>query len=256
MKRPLLIFTSIIILLFTGACAQRTAIKEKQYKITELERQLELEHQEEKKLLDKIEETNIEIEACKTINQNLTENLQKLSGQSQKLKADIDKQRSVLNLQGQVIKLLDDTKQSIESSLKDQIAAQGIEVKQAHDQIRVVLVDNVLFDSGSVEIKSEGKKMLLVLAETLRTNKTNQIVVHGHTDNIPPGPILRKSFPSNWELSAARAASVVRFLQHEGKLDTKQLSLKAYGSTAPVASNQTEKGRMQNRRIEIVLDNP
>lgn len=256
MKKLPLIFAFIIILFFTGACASKSVIKEKQNRIAELEKQLELGQQEGLNLLDKIEGVKVEIEACKTINQNLTENLQKLSGQSQKLKENIDKQRSVLNLQDQVIKLLDDTKQSIETSLKDQISAQSIEVKQAHDQIMVVLVDNVLFDSGSVEIKSEGKKMLLVLAETLRISKTNQIIVHGHTDNIPPGASLRKRFPSNWELSAARAASVVRFLQYEGNLDPLQLSLKAYGSTIPLASNQTEKGRMQNRRIEIVLDHP
>jgi chemotaxis protein MotB len=95
-----------------------------------------------------------------------------------------------------------------------------------------------------------------VLAEALRKNKTNHIVVQGHTDNVPPGSSLRRRFPSNWELSAARAAAVVRFLQHEGKLNPKQLSLKAYGPYAPVASNNTEKGRMKNRRIEIVLDQP
>ena len=96
--------------------------------------------------------------------------------------------------------------------------------------------------------------MLLLLAETLAKNKTNKIVVNGHTDDIPPGPVLRKRFPSNWELSAARAAAVVRFLQDEGNLDPGQLSLKAYGQYDPVASNDTENGRMQNRRIEIVLD--
>ena len=216
MKITRSIFAFIIILFFTGACSTKTA---------DLEKQLMLKQQKETKLLEKIENMNGEIKACKTINQNLTENLQKLSGQSQKLKEDLDKQKSVLNLQDQVIKLLDDTKQSIESSLKAQISAQGIEVKQSDDQIRVVLVDNLLFDSGSVEIKNEGKNMLLALAEALRTDKTNQIVVHGHTDNVPPGPLLSKRFPSNWELSAARAASVVRFLQLDGKLDTKQLAL-------------------------------
>lgn len=247
MKRAPIIFVYIFFITLTGSCTSR---------IAELEKQLELGQQKESKLLEKIEKMNSDIEACKTINQNMTENLQKLSGQSQKLKEDIDKQRSVLKLQDQVIKLLDDTKKSIESSLMEQISAQGIEVKQADDQIRVVLIDNVLFDSGSVDINEEGKKMLLILAETLSTNKTNQIIVQGHTDNIPPGASLSKRFPSNWELSAARAASVVRFLQNEGGLDPKQLSLKAYGSTAPVASNDTEKGRMQNRRIEIILDHP
>ena len=251
MKITRLIFVFIFIISFSGACA--SGIFTKGNKITELEKQLELEREGKKKLIDNM---NAEIEACKTINQNLTENLQKLSGQSQKLKENIDKQKTVLQLQDQVIKLLDDKKQSIESSLKDQISALGIEIKESEDQIKVVLLDQVLFDSGSVDIKKGGKEMLLALAETLRKDNTTQIVVHGHTDDVPPGPSLRKRFPSNWELSAARAASVVRFLQTEGNLDPKQLSLKAYGSFAPVASNQTEEGRMKNRRIEIVLDQP
>lgn len=256
MKRIRLVCAYIIISLLMGACAPITFFNKKQNRIIELERQLELGQQEESELIDKIEETNGEIEACKIINQNLTANLQRLLKRSQNLKANLDKQKSVVNLQDQVIKLLDDTKQSIELSLKDHILAQGVEIKQVEDQLKVVLVDKFLFDSGSVEINSEGKKMLFILAETLREIKANQIVVHGHTDNIPPGSSLRKRFPSNWELSAARAAAVVRFLQHEGNMDPEQLSLKAYGPFAPVASNQTENGRMQNRRIEIVLDQP
>ena len=254
MKKPLKIFIYIMILLLSGACTPKSVIKENQNRIAKLESQLELERHEKSGLLKNIENKNGEIEACKTINQNLTENLQKLSGQSQQLKENLDKQKSVLHLQDQVIKLLDDTKQSIEKSLKDQISAKGIEIEQANTQLKVVLVDKFLFDSGSVDINDEGKKMLLALAETLRKNNTNQIVVNGHTDNVRPGPILRKRFPSNWELSAARAAAVVRFLEKEGKLDPKRLSLKAYGPYSPVASNQTEKGRTQNRRIEIILD--
>ena len=256
MKIIRLLFACVTIFLLMVACAPKSIIKENQSKIIELERQLELGQKEKAELSNKIDETKSKIEACKLLNQNLTSNLQKLLERSQNLKSDLNKQKSVVNLQHQVIKLLDDTKKSIESSLKDQISAQGIEVKQAEDKLKVVLVDKVLFDSGSVDINEEGKKMLLVLAETLRENKTNHIVVQGYTDNIPPGPVLRKRFPSNWELSSARAAAVVRFLQHEGKMDPKRLSLKAYGQYAPVASNETEDGRTQNRRIEIVLDQP
>ena len=146
MKKTLLL---AIIIFLTGACAPR---------IAKLEKQMEVEHQEKARLLEKIDNMDSELDACKTINQNLTENLQKLSGQSQKLKENLNKQKSVLHLQNQVIKLLDDTKKSIESSLKDQISAMGIEIKQSEDQLKVVLVDQVLFDSGSVDIKGEGKK--------------------------------------------------------------------------------------------------
>ena len=254
MKKAPILIACIIVFCFTGACAHRSADKENLIRIAELERELELRHHEETKLIDKINSMTSEVEACKTINQNLTENMQKLSGQSQKLMENIDKQRSVLNLQDQVIKLLDDTKQSIEKSLKDQISAQGIEIKQDTAQLKVVLVDKFLFDSGSADINEEGKKMLLILSGSLRENNTNQIVVIGHTDDVPPGPSLRKRFPSNWELSAARAAAVVRYLQNEGRLDPERLSLKAYGEYAPVTSNETEQGRTQNRRIEIILD--
>ena len=256
MKKTRLILICLTVFLLMASCASKSIIKVNQDKIAGLEKKLELDQQEKSELHNKMEDMDSKIKACKIINQNLTANLQKLLERSQDLKTDLNKQKSVVNLQDQVIKLLDDTKKSIESSLKDQISAQGIEVEQAKDKLKVVLVDKMLFDSGSVDLNEEGKKMLLVLAETLRQNNTNHIVVHGYTDNIPPGPILRKRFPSNWELSAARAAAVVRFLQHEGKMDPKRLSLKAYGQYAPVASNQTEDGRTQNRRIEIVLDQP
>jgi chemotaxis protein MotB len=70
---------------------------------------------------------------------------------------------------------------------------------------------------------------------------------------MPLGPALKEKFPSNWELSVARAAAVVRFLQKEGRLQPERLSARGYSFYQPVASNETKEGRHQNRRIEIVL---
>jgi chemotaxis protein MotB len=78
-------------------------------------------------------------------------------------------------------------------------------------------------------------------------------VVEGHTDNKPLGPTLKERFPSNWELSTARAAAVVRFLQEEGLLQPERLSARGYSFYRPLATNDTEEGRHQNRRIEIIL---
>ena len=158
-----------------------------------------------------------------------------------------------IQLQGQVIQLLDDTKKTIETSLKDQIAAQEIEVVEEDDKLKVIFVDKILFDSGSANINDRGMELLQIMAGPLKNNKDQDIVVEGHTDDIPLSPGLKKRFPSNWELSTARASAVARFCQEEGGIDPQRLSAHGYSFYRPVAPNDTEEGRRQNRRIEIIL---
>lgn len=183
--------------------------------------------------------------------------LEKLNKQlvqnNEKLQRDVQKQKSVLVLQEKVIQLLDDTKKTIESSLKDQIAAKDIEVVESNDQLKMVLVDTILFESGSTKLSEEGKALLSVIAKSIKDYKNQRIVVEGHTDNKPIKSRLKNKFPSNWELSAARASAVVRFLELQGMVDPQKLSAQGYSYYHPVASNQTEQGRRQNRRIEIIL---
>jgi chemotaxis protein MotB len=182
----------------------------------------------------------------KKINQQQQDNIDTL-------KMELEKRKSVIQLQGKVIQLLDDTKKTIETSLKDQIAAQEIEVVEVDDKLKVIFVDRILFDSGSVEINPRGKELLMIMAGSLKDNKEQNIVVEGHTDNVPLSPALRKRFPSNWELSTARAATVARFFQEEGGIAAEKLSARGYSFYRPVASNETAEGRHQNRRIEIIL---
>ena len=169
------------------------------------------------------------------------------------LKQELEKRKSVIQLQGKVIQLLDDTKRTIESSLKDQIAAQEIEVVEVDDTLKVIFVDKILFDSGSVEINPRGKELLMIMAGSLKDSKDQNVVVEGHTDNVPLSAALRKRFPSNWELSTARAAAVARFFQEVGGIPAEKLSARGYSFYRPLASNETAEGRHQNRRIEIVL---
>lgn len=194
--------------------------------------------------------------ALQKSNSQLADNIKNLSEQTQKLKAELDRQRSMVRLQQQVIKLLDDTKKTIESSLKDQIDSKGIEIVDTTDRLKVVLTDKILFDPGSQEISAEGKKLLLALADSFKMDDTYHIVVEGHTDNVPLGKRLKKRYPTNWELAAARAASVVRFLQWQGGVDPKRLSLVSYAAYRPVVPNNTDEGRRQNRRIVITLGSP
>ena len=205
------------------------------------------------KALEKIKNLEDRYDYSTKIAQQLYDNFQKLSAELKEIKLELDKKKSVIKIQDEVIKLLDDTKKTIESSLKNKIAAQEIEVVSMPDTLKVVLMDKILYDSGSYAINESGEKLLLTLAESFKENKNQEIVVEGHTDNVPLGPDLRANFPSNWELSAARAAAVVRFLQEKGGLDPKRLSVRGYSYYKPVASNDDETGRRQNRRIEIIL---
>lgn len=205
------------------------------------------------KLLEEIKSLQDRYEYSTKIAQQLYDNIQTLSAELKKRKLELDKKKSVIEIQDQVIKLLDDTKKTIESSLKNKIAAQQIEVVSMTDTLKVVLIDKILYDSGSYNINDSGKKLLMTLAKSFKENKNQQIVVEGHTDNVPLGAGLRTDFPSNWELSAARAAAVVRFFQKEGGLEPQRLSVRGYSHYKPVASNNNEEGRRKNRRIEIIL---
>ena len=189
----------------------------------------------------------------KTQNESLQKINLKLTQNVERLRSDLAKKKSVIQLQNKVIRLLDDTKKTIATSLKDEIAAQQIELVETEDTLRVVFIDKILFDSGSVEINEKGKALLRALAASIRQQNDQIVLVEGHTDNMPLSSSLKARFPSNWELSVARAAAVARFLQKEGQLHPRRLSARGYSFYRPVASNKTLEGRRQNRRIEIIL---
>ena len=115
------------------------------------------------------------------------------------------------------------------------------------------IAEELFFESGKAEIKPEGKKVLLKIAEVLKKIPEKNVRVEGHTDNVPIGPKIREKYPTNWELGAIRAVNVVRFLQEEGGMDPLRLSAVSYGQYRPKATNRTTAGRLKNRRIEIIL---
>jgi chemotaxis protein MotB len=112
-----------------------------------------------------------------------------------------------------------------------------------------LLTDRVLFDSGEADLKPASGPLLRKMAQLLQIDVTHPIAVEGHTD---PLPIRSERFPSNWELSTARASSVVRFLIARG-LRSRRLFAAGYASLHPLTTNSTADGRSRNRRVEIVL---
>jgi chemotaxis protein MotB len=121
------------------------------------------------------------------------------------------------------------------------------------EAIRITLVDRLLFESGEADLKPAACQALKQFGEKLKQATDRQIRVEGHTDNKLPKPKLRVRYPSNWELSTARAINVVRCLIRDGGLSAGTLSAVGYGDSRPVADNGTEEGRRKNRRVEIVL---
>jgi len=201
-------------------------------------------------------EANKNLESLEAKCNDLEDKNLQLSRDIEKLRLELEARESVIEEQKTVISELDDTKQKIESSMKEQIEAQEIKIEEIEGKLKVTFVDKILFDTGSVEINQRGKEVLLTIAGSLKENENQNIVVEGHTDNVPIGMVLRDRFPTNWELSAARATAVVRFLQDNGGLNPERLTASGYSYYLPVASNDTEEGRSQNRRIEIILIPP
>ncbi|HEY8431646.1 MAG TPA: OmpA family protein, partial [Sandaracinaceae bacterium] len=133
---------------------------------------------------------------------------------------------------------------------RDMIAAGQLRVRIVRGNMVVELPDNVLFDSGRAELRPAGQETLSRVAEVLARVPNRNFLVAGHTDNVPLG--RRSRYASNWELSAARGVAVVRYLAEHG-MSPERLAAAGYADTQPVASNDTEEGRAQNRRIEIIV---
>jgi len=139
------------------------------------------------------------------------------------------------------------------SELQQEIASGQIQVARLRGELTVELVDEVLFDSGEAEIRPAGLEVLKKVASVLKKTPDRQVIVSGHTDNVTITGRLARRYPTNWELSAARAVNVARFLQGTGDIDPARLSAAAFSEYQPRVDNSTPEGRRKNRRIEIVL---
>ena len=166
---------------------------------------------------------------------------------------ELKKEKSVIKEKEKRIEELEETRKKIEAGLKEQIASQVIKLEEMEGKLKVTFVDKILFNSGSVQINPRGQELLLEFAESFRENGSQNIVIEGHTDDISLGAALKRRFPSNWELSTARAAAVARFFQEKAGLEPTRLAATGYSYFHPVALNDSEEGRSQNRRIEIIL---
>ena len=138
-------------------------------------------------------------------------------------------------------------------AMQKEVEQGQVKITQLADRLSLNIVDKILFPSGEDHISDQGKEVLKRVGAVLKQARDKTIRIEGHTDNVPIAKPLKARFPSNWELSTARATNVVRFLQDEAGIDANSLEAVGMGEYHPLASNKTPAGRSQNRRIEIIL---
>jgi chemotaxis protein MotB len=139
------------------------------------------------------------------------------------------------------------------SQLQKEVGEGQVAIRQYEDKLTVNVAEKIFFDSGSAELKPGGKELLKKFGRIVKGLADKVIRVEGHTDNVPIAKPLQPTYPTNWELSAARAITVVRFLQDSAGVPPKMLMAAAFGQYEPIAPNDTPANKQKNRRIEIVL---
>jgi chemotaxis protein MotB len=184
-------------------------------------------------------------------NENLRARTAQLSRQSAGL-ADVAAGLSMeLRLRDHELAQLEREQRELAEELDAWLVAGTIKMLLLADGLHVLLSEEVLFTSGSADLKPSGQQILKQVVLELE-QVPYEIAVLGYTDNVPIGGQLAQRFPSNWELAGARAASVVRLFHGEG-IPAEQLLAVSFGESHPIASNDTPEGRAENRRIEVRL---
>jgi chemotaxis protein MotB len=215
--------------------AENTALKAAFEKLKE---EAALSNKEKQSLTkDKAELEQVLKSKSDTLSQNISDLRQKvtgLEGENRKLKEDIA------------------SLQKVKEEKVNEIAQGQVTISELKGKLTVNMEAAILFDSGRADVKDDGLEILLKMVETLKGVKDKAIRIEGHTDNVQISGGLTRQFPTNWELSAARAINVARYLQQQG-LDPAILSAAAFAEYKPVADNGSKEGRAKNRRIEITL---
>ena len=147
-----------------------------------------------------------------------------------------------------LVTALDEPATEDQTPLFEGLEIDGVSVVETSQSVTLRIDDHLLFGSGDADLIVAGESVLQQLARALQTFE-GHVSVEGHTDNLP---IRTPRFPSNWELSSARAISVVRYLSLAG-VETSRLRAVGYGDTRPLADNDSAEGRAANRRVELLI---
>ena len=137
----------------------------------------------------------------------------------------------------------------LEDEMRSDLESKDVTISNLQGKLTVNILDRVMFDSGEAMLKPDGESVMRKIAALLAGHPELKIHVVGHTDNVP----IRSRFPSNWELSTARALAAVHFLTEKAGVDPRRVGAVGYGEFRPIADNATAEGRAKNRRIAIII---
>lgn len=203
------------------------------------------------------EASDTDTAALEAINRELRERVADLADHQRQLSDELDRRMAAdEEADAERIGRIRELHDELQVVLREEIERREVRIRQLADQLTVRILDQHLFDTGSAQLTREGYRLLLSLGERLDPDGDDIIRIEGHTDNVPVGPRLTSDFASNWELSAARAVAVARFLVQEVGVDPERVQAMGLGEHHPVADNATESGRARNRRIELRMMPP
>jgi chemotaxis protein MotB len=141
----------------------------------------------------------------------------------------------------------------LETEMRQALQSRDVTISELQGNVMVDILDRILFDSGQAELKGEGQELLRKIAGILDQYPDRKVHVIGHTDNVPIRANAWSRYPTNWELSTARATAAVRFLVEQAGVDPARFAAVGFGEHHPVADNSTAGGRARNRRIALMV---
>lgn len=143
-----------------------------------------------------------------------------------------------------------DFQTKIEAYIEDKGLSPRLHTEITGKGLMITIKEGVLFESGSADIRDSAQEITAEISTLLISDPPRMIFIEGHTDNVPTGT---KIYPTNWELSSARAVNFMRILLENNQLDPKKFSATGYSEYHPIASNDTAEGRAENRRVEVLI---
>jgi len=163
---------------------------------------------------------------------------------------EIQEKRTPENEQLQEQEQLQNIQQKINTYIVENQLNNKLQTTLTDEGLLITILDDILFDSGKAEIRPKDVELAREISDLLVMNPPRNVVISGHTDNVP---IKNAQFDSNWHLSVMRAVNFMKIILENDKLDPKMFSAKGFGEFKPVASNSTPEGRQKNRRVEILI---
>lgn len=212
-------------------------------------KQLRVETADQKARIARLDSEN---RSCRDDLKNTREDLRRTENELKTREGELKKVEGELKVKETQVKEQSDAYTRMQDAMKAELDSRQVALKELEGRLTLTMVESILFDSGKADVKEEGVNTLKKVAEVLKGTSDQEIAVAGYTDNVQIIGRLAKTYATNWELSAARAISVVKILAAQG-VDNTLLSATGYSEYRPVADNDTPEGRAQNRRMEIIL---